>query len=106
MAFFDPNNKNHKKARDNLKIYDKEKIIVDQTVISEVVNWLSQNNKHELIEWWFDYLQNTANVRVFHFGKEEFEIISKICIEQRITSTAGAIEYLNKYLNCDVTREF
>lgn len=105
-SFLDPNSLNHKKAQDNMKFYDKEKIVINEIVISEIINWLYENKKYLLIEWFFDYVSNTANVRIFHFGKEEFRLISKICLEKQINFSDGSLQYLAQYLNCDITKEF
>ncbi len=105
-AFLDSRNLNHKKARDNMKIYDNEKIVINQIVISEIVNWLHENKKIKIKEWFLDYIHNTANVRVFNLGKEELKEISKICIEKKMNFSEGCLEYLHTKLNCDITKEF
>ena len=101
-AFFDPSHPKHKKARDDLKIYDKEKIILSQPVVLEIVSWLLENGKTKQKNWFLDYVLNTANIRLYHFGKEEFEKLSEICIEEEQVPSKASLEYLKKYLNCDI----
>ena len=106
LAFFDPDNIKHKKTRDSILLYDKEQIIIDQIVISQVTNWLFRNNKNNLVEWFLDYVQNTSNVKIYYFGREEFRIITRTCIEKKMNFSEASAEYLQKYLNCDITKEF
>jgi predicted nucleic acid-binding protein len=102
-AFFDPMDPNHQKARSDMMIFDREKIILSEFVLAEVVSWLLQNNKLKQKNWFLDYAQNTANTRIFHFGKEEFSELAKLCEEKNLTLAEASLEYLSTKLNCDIT---
>lgn len=101
IAFFDPEDPKHEKARSDIRIFDKEKIVVSQFVAAEVVLWLDSRNKHK--RWFLDYIQNTANTRLFHYGREEFRKVAEMSDESHLTITEASVEYLRKELNCDVT---
>ena len=104
QAFFDPNNPNYKKARNAIKTYDKEQIIIDTITISNVLDWLYKNEKRALIAWFLDYLTNTSNVKIFYIGKEEFEILSRIVIEKQLNFSAATLEYLHMTLHYDIAK--
>lgn len=116
-SFFDPTNNKHTKAKNELLIYDKEKILVDQYTFFKVLVWLEENNKKEHSKWFFDYVKNTSNVRLIYLGKEE---LSKIKLEYIAKTDASKIsrelntlnndqfeiavtKYLKNSLNCDST---
>jgi predicted nucleic acid-binding protein len=103
MAFFDPENPNHEKARSDIRIFDREKIVLSEFVLAEVASWLLKNNKQKHKNWFLDYAQNTANTRIFHFGKEEFGQVAKICMEKDVAISEASLEYLQTQLNLDVT---
>ncbi len=105
-AFFDPNNVNHKKAKEDIEIYDDEKIIIDSFTLSEVVSWLLEQKKHEIMNWFLDYAKNTANVRTFYIGKQELEFIINTSINEKINFSDACLSYLHKYLNCDITNGY
>jgi hypothetical protein len=69
-AFFDPADPNHSEARSDIRIFDREKIVLSEFVIAEVVSWLLENSKTKQKDWFLDYALNTANARIFLFGKE------------------------------------
>ena len=100
-AFFDPEHPEHDKTLSDIMVFDKEKILISEFVVAEMVLWLKNKKKHK--QWFLDYVQNTANTRVFHYGKEEFEKIAEISSESDLTLTEASVEYLRKELNCDVT---
>ena len=101
-AFFDGKNKTHTKARRDILIFDKEKIVVSQLTVSEVLSWLIKCKKTKHANWFLNYVNQTANVRVFHFGKEEYGKISELIAAKTDLTGAGDI-YLHKQLNCDLT---
>ena len=102
-AFFDPENPSHSRARSDLALLDREKVVLSEFVIAEVVSYLSSMGKTKLKDWFLDYALNTANVRVFLFGKEEFAELAKIATEKDIPLGPASLEYLRAKLNCDVT---
>ncbi len=106
MAFFDPTNINHQKARNSVKIYDKEQIVINTTVITEITNWLVENEKHALASWFLDYVTNTANVKIFYIGKEELNTINGIINDKQTTFSDAILHYLQIHLHCDITKEY
>ena len=105
-AFFDPQNHKHQQAVQDLEIFDKEKIILSQITLAEVSSWLTTLGKTKQAEWFLSFANDTANVRVFHFGKEEFEKVIAISIKKRINYSDACLEYLHKNLNCDITDDY
>src|SRR4030042_1602470 len=101
MAFFDPEDPKHAKARSDILLFDKEKIVVSQLVAAEVILWLDEKKKHK--EWFLDYVQNTANTRIFHYGREEFGKIAEMSAKSHLSLAEASVEYLRAELNCDVT---
>ena len=103
-AFFDITNPNHIKAKNELIIYDKEKILINQYSFFKVIVWLEENNKKEHSKWFFDYVLNTNNVRLIYLGKEE---LTKIALksQQNLQNLdhfeSVVIEYLKNRHNCD-----
>lgn len=102
-AFFDPADPNHQKAMDDIRVFDREKIILSEFVIAEVVSWLLDLGKKKHKDWFLDYARNTANTRIYFFGREEFDDLSRISIEKDIPLAQASLEYLRGRLNCDLT---
>jgi hypothetical protein len=102
-AFFDPANPNHGKARSEIKLFDRERIVLSEFVIAEVSSWLIERGKIPQKNWFLDYVQNTANTRIFLFGREEFAIVLKIALEENLPLDKASLEYLRRSLNCDIT---
>ena len=102
-AFFDPENPNHQKARAELPLLDREKIVLSEYVIAEVCSWLISMGRLRQKNWFLDYAQNTANTRIFLFGREEFAEMARISIEKDLPLDKASLEYLRARLNCDVT---
>lgn len=101
-AFFDPTNPDNKKANKNLISYDQEKIIIPESVLTEVSSWLIRNKKSEINSWFIDYACYTSNVRIFIFTKSEIEEIGKISIQIGVSFSDASVSYLQKKLLCDV----
>ncbi|MFN7990759.1 MAG: hypothetical protein U0R44_01235 [Candidatus Micrarchaeia archaeon] len=102
-AFFDPGDPHHAKARADIRVYDREKIILSPFIVAEVASWLIEKGKIRQKNWFLDFARNTANARVFIFGKEEFEMIMKIALEENMSLEKASLEYLRRSLNCDIT---
>lgn len=102
-AFFDPENPKHSHAMSEILVFDKEKIIISEFVVAEVVSWLKEKGKKKQKDWFLDYALNTANTRVFHYGKEEFHRMAEISADSDLSLAEASVEYLRKELNCDVT---
>jgi hypothetical protein len=101
-AFFDPADPKHGNALAELRIFDREKIVLSQFVMAEVVSWLLANGKKKQKDWFLDYAQNTVNTRIFHFGREELSDVLKISAEEDIALEKASLEYLRRSLNCDI----
>lgn len=102
-AFFDPADKMHRKARSELLIFDREKVVLSQFVLASVAGWLLSNGKKEQCAWFLDYAQNTANVRIYIHAKEDLAAVLRISAEEGIPLDSASLEYLRRALNCDVT---
>jgi predicted nucleic acid-binding protein len=102
-AFFDPDDARHGKSKSEALVFDREKILISQFVIAEVVGWLAGIGKEKQKIWFLDYAQNTANTRIFHFGKEEFAEISRISADEGISIADASVEHLKRGSDCDVT---
>ncbi|MEW6035637.1 MAG: hypothetical protein AB1529_03420 [Candidatus Micrarchaeota archaeon] len=102
-AFFDPAHPRHAKARAGIKIFDREKIVLSAFVLAEVSRWLSERKKGRALEWFLDYAQNTANVRIFHFGKDEFAALARISADEGVPFERASLIYLERSLNVDVS---
>ncbi len=62
-AFFDPEDPDHDKTMSDITVFDKEKILISEFVVAEIVLWLNNKKKHK--QWFLDYVQNTENTLVF-----------------------------------------
>jgi hypothetical protein len=102
-AFFDPAHPRHGKARSDILVFDREKIVLSAFVLAEVSVWLSERKKAKALEWFLDYAQNTANVRIFHFGKDEFPALARISADERVPLGRASLIYLARSLNLDVS---
>lgn len=102
-AFFDPANPAHDKARREMKLYDREKIVLSEYVVAEVCAWLMGLGRLRQKNWFLDYAQNTSNARIFVFGKEEFAEIIRIAMEEDMTMDKASLEYLRRRLSIDIT---
>lgn len=102
-AFFDPAHPSHGKARSDLLIYDRERIVLSPFVLSETVSWLLGLGKRRHAAWLLDYSRETSNVRVFVFGKEELADVFRISAEEGLPLGKASTEHMRRRLNCDVT---
>jgi predicted nucleic acid-binding protein len=101
-AFFDPKDPSHAKARSEIEVYDREDVLLSPFVLSETVGWLLGRRRRKHAAWLLEYAQNTANVRIFAFGKEELSAVMRISAEEGLPLDAASLEYLRKALNCDI----
>ena len=102
-AFFDRKEKNHKKARSDIAVFDREKIVMSEFIIAEVVSWLLSKGKREHSAWFLDLVQNTANTRIYVFSKEELASVLAISAKEGLPLDSASLEYLKRSLNCDIT---
>ena len=102
-AFFDPGNPDHERARTDILLFDKEKVVLSQLVLSEVLSWLVARGKMAQRDWFLDYAANTANVRVFGCGDEEFAVLSELARYENTDLAGASVKYLRRYMNCEVT---
>ncbi|MCI0503353.1 hypothetical protein L0Y65_01425 [Candidatus Micrarchaeota archaeon] len=102
-AFFDPENRDHERARTDLLVFDRDKILISQLVLSEVVSWLVSCGKSAQRDWLLDYAANTDNVRVFSFGEEELPVLAELSVYENSDLAGASLKYLKRYLNCAVT---
>ncbi|HSB47127.1 MAG TPA: hypothetical protein VLD37_03870 [Candidatus Bilamarchaeum sp.] len=102
-AFFDPSHPLHAKARGEIRLFDRDKVILSEFVIAEVCSWLIERGKIRQKNWFLDYAENTSNARIFLFGKEEFAEIVKIAILENLTMDKASLEYLRRRLKVDIT---
>ncbi len=102
-AFFDPSEPRHRKARSDIALFDREKIVLSQFVIAEVAGWLLSRGKRAQCAWFLDYAQNTANTRIYIHSKEDLAAVLRISAEEGVSLEKASLEYLKRALNCDIT---
>jgi hypothetical protein len=102
-AFFDPENPDHERARTDILIFDREKVIISQFVLSETISWLVALGKTAQRDWLLDYAANTENVRVLNFGDEEMKVISELAVYENSDLTDASVKYQKRYMNCAVS---
>ncbi len=102
-AFFDPGDRMHLKARAEIALFDREKIVLSQFVIAEVAGWLLSKGKGKQCAWFLDYAQNTANTRIYIHSKEDLAAVLRISAEESVSLERASLEYLRRALNCDIT---
>ncbi|MBI5223139.1 hypothetical protein HY990_01825 [Candidatus Micrarchaeota archaeon] len=105
-SFFDSYDPLHLKARSDILIFDKEKIIIESNTAFEVVSQLRKNCKSKEADWFIDYYLNTTNVRIYLLGKEEFEAISISALKNPENLEKIKIQFISKKLNFDNTLNY
>lgn len=95
---------NSETRKTELKLYDKDTILLTPIILSQVSNYFISKNNIRISNWFLEYSNNTENVRIIHTSKDEQKLIVKLALAGDLSYEQATNKYINEYYGAKIVQ--